>query len=154
MQRIKFLSFLTCVLTAAIIAVSCESKPSKQTGADTQQILGTWTLKSRITDGLEAPATERLMRLTLNPDGTFRALYRGDETQNWIKAGQGAFAFEPPYVTLYWESGAVITIMVSQMEPDQLLVHHGRNLVPLKDQEPEEIFTRQKVEKGPTRGPS
>jgi len=138
----------------AVILLSCDSKPSKQTGADTQPILGTWTLKARITDGVEAPATERIMRLTLNPDGTFRALYRGDETQNWIKAGQGAFAFEPPYVTLHWESGAVTTIMVSQIEPDRLLVHHGRNLVPLKDQEPEEIFTRQKVEKGPTRGPS
>jgi hypothetical protein len=91
------------------------------------------------------------MRLVLNPDGTFVTNYRGDESQGWIRSGQGGFSYEPPYLNLFWENGASVTLLVTELEPDRILVHHGRNHVPLKDQEPQEIFVRQKMERGPTR---
>ncbi|MEI8181330.1 MAG: hypothetical protein WCG29_01380 [Desulfomonile sp.] len=118
------------------------------------KLAGTWILNAKITEGLEVQVNERLMKLTLNAGGTFRAHYRGDGNQAWIVAGQGGFSYDPPMLNLYWESGSVSAFLVSQTEPDQILIHHGRNLAPLKDQEPDEIFVRQKIEKGPIRTPS
>jgi hypothetical protein len=94
------------------------------------------------------------MKLTFNPDGSFLASYRGDGTQNWIRAGQGGFAYHPPYLSLHWETGPVLTLLVREADSERLLIHHGRNVIPLKDQEPDEIFVKQKIEKGPTRGQS
>jgi len=128
--------------------------PSTDKKGEVSRLAGTWTLKARISDGVEAPAAERCMRLELHRDGTFKAKYRGNTAQSWIKAGQGAFSYGPPYLNLYWESGAMNSLLVNELDQDRMLIHHGRNLAPLKDQEPEELFTREKIEKGPTRSPS
>lgn len=108
-------------------------------------------MTARIVDGLEVPVGERVMKLTLHPDGTFLANYRGDITQDWILAGQGAYSYEAPMLNLYWDSGRVINLLVDESQPDRLVLHHGRNVAPLKDQEPDEVFSRHKGEKGPTR---
>ncbi|MBI5249688.1 MAG: hypothetical protein HY912_09350 [Desulfomonile tiedjei] len=108
-------------------------------------------MKSRIVDENEVPVAQRFMRLALNPDGTFRADYRGESTQKWIKAGQGAFSYNPPMLTMHWESGATATLLVRAAEPDRMVLHHGRNMVPLAEQEPDEVFARMNPEKGPTR---
>jgi len=118
------------------------------------KIAGTWIMKSRIVGDNEEPVHQRFMRLHLSEAGTFRAEYRGTDAQQWITAGRGAFSYEPPYITLFWDSGQVVTLMVRSGAADSLLVHHGRNLAPLKDQEPDEVFDRQKETKGPTRRPS
>lgn len=139
-----------------LVMASCGGDiPGPDKKNEVSRLSGTWTLKSRMTDGGgEAPAAERCMRLELHRDGTFNAKYRGTTSQPWIKAGQGAFSYAPPYLDLYWESGAKISLLVTELDQDRILVHHGRNLAPLKDQEPEELFTRERIEKGPTRSPS
>ncbi|MGO9569070.1 MAG: lipocalin family protein [Desulfomonilaceae bacterium] len=115
---------------------------------------GTWVLTSRVVEGQDLPVTSRLMKLVFNNNGTFRAIYRGDEGQTWIGAGAGGFSYAPPLLTLFWDSGPVVTIVVEEKDPERLLFHHSRSFVPLKNQEPDELFVRQKVEKGPTRQPS
>jgi len=148
--------FSLAILCAVFLAVlSCGPQAQRNEKSDQAlRLAGTWTLNARIADGVESSISERYMRLDLNPDATFRARYRGDQSQGWTKAGQGAFSYEPPYLYLYWESGAANTLLVSELDQNRLYVHHGRNLVPLKDQEPDEIFVREKIEKGPTRSPS
>jgi hypothetical protein len=111
-------------------------------------------MTSKIVKGQDIPATTRLMKLVFNSNGTFRAIYRGDEKQAWIRAGAGGFSYSPPFLTLFWDSGAVVTILVEEKDVEHLRFHHGHNLVPMKNQEPDEIFVRQKTEKGPTRQPS
>ncbi len=91
------------------------------------------------------------MRLALNTDGTFRADYRGDTTEKWITAGAGAFSYNSPLLTMYWESGATSVLLVRDAEPDRMVLHHGRNMVPLAEQDPDEVFVRINPEKGPTR---
>jgi len=143
------------ILCVAFLFVSCGNPGQRSEKRDqAPHLAGIWTLNSRIADGVESPISERYMKLELNPNGTFRARYRGEQSQGWIRAGQGGFSYEPPYLNLYWESGSAATLLVSELDPSRLLVHHGRNLVPLKDQEPDEIFVRERMEKGPTRSPS
>ncbi len=91
------------------------------------------------------------MKLVLNSDGAFIANYRGEINQEWILAGQGAFSYDPPTLNLYWDTGRVINLLVDESQPDRLVLHHGKNIAPLKDQEPDEVFVRFKGEKGPTR---
>ncbi|HMK37209.1 MAG TPA: hypothetical protein VK463_19200 [Desulfomonilaceae bacterium] len=143
-------------LTLCIFFVAaCDTKTASVSKTDNAPVLaGTWVLQTRIAEGVESPATQRFLKLTFNSDGSFRAGYRGDDTQKWIRAGQGGFSYTPPYLNLYWETGPILTVLVSEAGPERLVIHHGRNLVPLKDQEPDEIFVRQKVEKGPTRSQS
>jgi hypothetical protein len=111
-------------------------------------------LKSRIVDGDERPVDERFLRLVLRNDGTFQAQYRGSPGQNWIRAGAGAFSYRAPLLTFFWDSGQVVKLLVIEQQPDQLRVHHGLNMVPLKDQPPDEVFVRTKPAKGPTSRPS
>jgi len=155
---LPFKALLRAVSIACLglLALSC-SKQSAGTSVKNEhlaRIAGTWTLQARMTDGVESPAKQRLMRLLLSSDGTFTTNYKGEESQGWIRAGMGGFSYEPPFLNLYWENGASVTLLVTELEADRILVHHGRNQVPLKDQEPEEIFVRQKIERGPTRKPS
>lgn len=125
-----------------------------QKSDESAKLAGTWIMKSRIVDDKPEPANQRLMKLHFAEGGTFRAEYRGDPSQPWITAGRGGFSYESPYVTLYWNNGQVLTLMVREANGDQLLVHHGRSLAPLANQEPDEQFERSKENKGPTRKPS
>ncbi len=138
-----------------VLQFSCGGQTYKSEKTEhAMRLAGTWSLKARIAQGEESPVTERFMKLVLQPGGTFRAEYRWDQAQGWIPAGQGGFSYAPPNLTLFWEAGAVSNLLVSEIESDKILLHHGRNLAPLKDQEPDEIFVRLKIEKGPTRSPS
>lgn len=139
-----------------LLAVSCctENTAKVEKTDKASSLAGTWTMKSRVVEDAEEPVALRFLKLNLKEDGTFRADYRGEENQKWIQAGQGGFSYEPPLLTLYWDSGQVKSLLVREIQPEQLTMHHGRNLVPLKDQEPDEVFLRQKESKGPTRGPS
>ena len=148
-------SALICLCLLSLLAVSCGTETGKvETSAQASKIAGTWIIKSRLVDEKEAPVTQRFMKLHFKDNGTFQAGYRGEENQKWTHAGQGSFSYDPPLLTLFWDSGQVLTLLARQTEPDQLVIHHGRNLAPLKDQEPDEVFVRQKDVKGPTRGPS
>ncbi|MBM4326193.1 MAG: hypothetical protein FJ118_03425 [Deltaproteobacteria bacterium] len=102
---------------------------------------GTWNLTFRKTLDREEPATSRLLKLTLRDDSTFQALYRGDLTQEWIVAGQGAFSCSASLLRLFWDSGQQTTLLVRERSPDRLVLRHGYNLVPLREQEPDEVFT-------------
>ncbi len=143
------------LLLVAFLACSCSGEPAKvQKKDESAKLAGTWIMKSRIVDDKPQPVDQRLMKLHFGETGTFRAEYRGEASQPWITAGRGGFSYEPPYVTLFWDSGQVVTLMVREAAGDHLMVHHGRSLAPLADQEPDEEFERHKETKGPTRQPS
>jgi hypothetical protein len=143
------------LLLLATLTVSCTSQPKTvEKSGDASRLTGTWVLTSKVVEGQDIPVTSRLMKLVFNNNGTFRAIYRGDEGQTWIGAGTGGFSYTPPLLTLFWDSGPAVTIVVQEKDPEHLLFHHGNSLVPLRNQDPDEIFVRQKTEKGPTRQPS
>lgn len=148
----KYLSF-GLITSLLLLLISCsEQKSSTPPNKEALKTLtGTWTLKARIVDGAEVPAKESLLRLIINGDRTFRADFRSDESHKWVKAGQGAASFDPPFLKLYWELQPPITLLAHEKEPGVLLIHRGRNLAPLKDQDADELYVKQTVEKGPTR---
>ncbi len=143
---------ISCLVLAVLFLISCgnQSVAPKKTG-DSARLTGLWDLKSRFLEDKETAVTQRFMRLALNTDGTFRADYRGDTTEKWIKAGAGAFSYNSPLLTMHWESGATSVLLVRESEPDRMVLHHGRNMVPLAEQDPDEVFVRINPEKGPTR---
>ena len=147
------LLIIFCVV--GVLAAACGEKAlTVDKTQDISRLVGTWVLKARSDDGSETPAAERQMKLVLKGDQTFLAKFRGDETQAWINAGRGSFSYAPPFLSLYWESSPQLTLLVTETGPEEILVHHGRNLVPLNNQEPEERFVREKPQGGPTRRPS
>jgi hypothetical protein len=152
----SYLTILCVFMLHSALLIGCQNPTNIQDEKTHKpgKLLGTWTLAARIQDGQELPATQRVMRLTFSDKGTFTAEYRADSSQPWIRPGKGVFRYASPTLSLYWDSGAVSTLLVTEMDQERILVHHGRNLVPLKDQEPGEIFQRQRMEKGPTRAAS
>ena len=148
-------SSVAALILVSILLVSCD----RQTGSvpkneNNSRLAGTWLIQSRIVDGADSPADERFIRFVFDADGLFSSEYRGEKNQEWIQAGNGAFSYQPPLLTLYWDSGATATLLVVESGPERLVFHHGRNLAPLVNQEPDEVFARQKMEKGPVRKPS
>ncbi len=109
-------------------------------------------MQSRVVDGKETPATERQMKIVVGDQGTFLFQYRGDDKQKWINAGEGGVSYIPPSLKFFWDTGQTQTLLVVKEQSDRIRLHHGQNLAPLKDQEPDEIFVREKAAgKGPTR---
>jgi hypothetical protein len=154
-QRLRGYIPILGLLILGTLAISCTSQPkSAEKSSDASRLAGTWVLTSKVVEGQAVPVTARFMKLTFNNNGTFRAIYRGDARQAWIGAGAGGFSYTPPILTLFWDSGPEVTIVVEEKDVERLQFHHGRNLVPLNNQDPDEIFVRQKTEKGPTRQPS
>jgi hypothetical protein len=146
---------LLALALAMIPLISCtgpSGTSEQKKGASS--LAGTWTLGKRVLPEGDVSVDQRLMKLTFNADGTFRSQYRGDASQSWISSGQGAFAYNPPLLSLYWDSGAVSHVTVTERDNDSLLFHHGRQMVPFASQEPQEVFVRKQAEKGPTRSPS
>ncbi len=145
--------FLSTMLAATVfLAVACQKEtPLPAHDPNAAKLAGVWVLTARVADDHEQPADQRILKLTFTDQGAFQAEYRGDAHQKWIQPGKGVFSFSPPLLTLYWDSGAVTTLSVQQTAPDRIVLHHGRNLVPLKDQEPDEIYQRQSIAKGPTK---
>ncbi len=153
MRRLSHLTFLVSLATLCILLLSCgnqtstSEKKSDQKGA----LAGKWLLQARFVNGVEVPVHDRIFELTFDKEGTFQAYYQGDASQKWVRAGQGRYSYAPPLLTLYWESRTTSTLLVDELNPDRMRLHRGRTTVPMKDQEPDEIFTRWKVEKGPTK---
>ncbi len=146
---------LITVTAFGFLAAGCGEKAVPvEKNENISRLVGAWVLKARIVDGNETPATERQMKLVLKGDQTFLAKFRGDESQTWINAGQGSFSYDPPLLTLYWNSGPQLTLLATETDSGELIIHHGRNLVPLQNQEPTERFVREKSQTGPTRQPS
>ena len=143
------------LILVTILLISCDrqmgSVPKNESNS---QLAGTWLIQSRIIDGADSPTDERFIGFVFDADGLFYSKYRGEKNQEWIQAGNGAFSYHPPLLTLYWDSGATATLLVVESGPERLVFHHGRNLAPLINQEPDEVFARQKMEKGPVRKPS
>lgn len=143
---------LLCFISLVCFSACQEHGPQTKTKEAPPELLGTWVLTNRIIDGQETPAQERLIKLTFKKDGTFQASYKGELRQTWIAAGQGAFLYNPIMLSLYWDSGRVVPLLIGELTSERFRVHHGRNTVPLKDQEPDEIFQKSPQEKGPTKG--
>ncbi len=86
------------LLLLGTLAVSCTDNPkSAEKRWDASRLNGTWVLTSKVVEGQDTPVTSRLMKLVFNNNGTFRAIYRGDEGQAWIAAGAGGFSYAPPF---------------------------------------------------------
>ncbi len=141
--RISVVIFVFCMQAA------CNSDRPSATGPAPEQnkdkIIGVWKLQSRLVDGVEspAPATERQLKLYFEPNGVFTAHFRGDESQPWIKAGKGAFTYRGPSLNLYWESGNRVVLLAKPLDPTRLYIHHGGNMAPLANQEPDEVFVKE-----------
>jgi hypothetical protein len=150
----SFFRTITLILLV-VLSVSCDRQTgSVQKNENNSRLAGTWIIQSRIIDEVQSPADERIVRFVFDTNGLFQSTYRGERTQEWIQAGDGAFSYDPPLLTLYWDSGATASLLVVESGPDRLVFHHGRNLAPLNNQEPDEAFSRQKTEKGPVKKPS
>ena len=129
---------------AALVLISCARDAQVTNPQDQAGLLsGIWILGSRIESGKEVPVVERFMKLVLRDDGTYRAEYRGDASQQWIVAGSGVFSFLPPVVQFFWDSGDVTSFLVLERDSNRLQLHHGATLAPLKEQEPDEVYRRE-----------
>lgn len=151
----RFCTPAVALIFLSILLVSCDRQTITVQKNDSNSLLaGTWIIQSRIIDGVDSPADESFLGFVFDADGLFKSKYRGEKSQEWTRAGEGAFLYNPPLLTLYWDSGDTATLLVVESGPDRLVFHHGRNLAPLINQEPDEVFARQKPEKGPVRKPS
>lgn len=141
-----------CFISLACFSACQEHRAQTKTKEAPPELLGTWVLTNRIIDGQDTPVQERLIKLTFKKEGVFQASYKGEPRQAWISAGRGAFVCNPPMLSLFWDSGRVVPLLIGELTSERLRVHHGRNTVPIKDQEPDEIFQKAPQEKGPTKG--
>jgi hypothetical protein len=157
-MKFKLFRFLTpaaALIFLGGLLLSCDRQTATISPNPSNSLLaGTWIIQSRVIDGVASPAEERFIRFAFGADGLFKAKYRGEKNQDWIRAGEGAFSYDPPVLTLYWDSGATAALLVVESNQERIVFHHGRDLAPLVNQEPDEVFTRQKTEKGPVRKPS
>lgn len=143
--------YVLALIAAAAVAAVLITGYYPQSGTtdpspETKSFAGTWVLKARVEKGKEEPAATRQMVLDLSRDGTFEARYRGNPDQEWIKAGSGAYTYLDRMLTFYWDSGGQMTMMVVQRDNGRMVLHQGRSLVPLRDQEPQEIYVKEKPE--------
>ncbi|MGO9117557.1 MAG: hypothetical protein ACLQPD_08090 [Desulfomonilaceae bacterium] len=150
-----FYSRTITLILLVVLCISCDRQTgSVQKNENNSRLAGTWIIQSRIIDEVESRVDERFVGFVFDANGLFRSTYRGERTQEWIRAGDGAFSYDPPLLTLLWDSGATARLLVVESGPERLIFHHGRNLAPLNKQEPDEVFSRQKTEKGPVKKPS
>jgi len=138
---------LAGIATMSLVLASCGAEYTQHRDDRGQVRLpaGTWALKSRLIKGNWTPAVQRQLKLELSGEGTFTARYRGDANQGWIRAGSGALSYDPPHLTFFWDSGQIVRLIVMERKPEQIVIHHGRNLAPLKNQEPDELFVVRKT---------
>jgi hypothetical protein len=136
--------FQLLLLLGCLVISSCG--PDADVGrppAKPDELAGAWILESRLSDGLTVPARERQMKLVLTDEGTFKASFRWDDSQEWTTAGEGAFAYIPPHLEFHWDSGPTTVFLVVEKSPDRLRLHQGRSLAPMRDDEPDQIFVKQ-----------
>ena len=138
-----------------LFLASCgPDKATHRDGGQARLLAGTWMLKSRFIQGNWTPATQRQVKLELTDEGTFTAYYRGNGNQAWIVAGRGAFNYDPPLLTFFWDSGRLVRLSVLKRDSDRMVIHHGSNFAPLKDQEPDELYVVRKASTKSTDQPS
>ncbi len=145
--------YILCFFCAALM-ISCQEQRAQFSSEIHPELLGTWVLTTRTIEGQETPAKDRMVKLTFKKDGTFRTSYKGDADQEWVHAGQGAYSYNAPILSLHWDSGRVVPLLLTNLTSESFRAHHGRDLAPLKDQEPDELFKKVKNEKGPSRNAS
>ncbi len=142
-SRIRLIGLSLLIL----FSLSCGGPTgSIQKNQNNSRLLGTWVLNARLAGEMERPAEERQIMFTFLGNDLFTARFRADGAQNWTGAGRGSFSYQPPYLYLYWDSGATATLLVTEVGPESIRIHHGRNLVPMLGQDPDEIFVRQKTD--------
>ncbi len=152
MKKTKILSLGLLLLVCLGLFSSCQERKAPRTTTEVpSELLGTWVLAARIVDGQEQPANDRVIKLVFRKDGTFHASFRGEPNQAWVAAGKGAYSYNSPLMSLHWDSGRTVPLLISVLNPDRIRVHHGREMTPMTDQEPDEIFQKAQQEKGPTR---
>ncbi|MGC8659605.1 MAG: hypothetical protein ACP5U1_11080 [Desulfomonilaceae bacterium] len=140
---------IVCLICLGLVA-SCQETKTLTSVQSHPELIGTWVLTSRVENGAVVPAKDRLVKIQLKEDGTFQISYRGEPQQQWIQAGHGAYLYSPPTLSLHWDSGRIVPLLVSNLNSEGFHAHHGRVLAPLKDQEPDEIFKKVLKKKGPT----
>ena len=151
MKKTKILTLGLLLLACICLLGSCQERKALRTTTEVpSELLGTWVLAARIVDGQEQPANDRVIKLVFRKDGTFHASFKGEPKQAWIAAGQGAYSYNSPLMSLHWDSGRTVPLLISVLNPDRIRVHHGREMTPMTDQEPDEIFQKAQQEKGPT----
>lgn len=129
-----------------LLLASCSpEQATHKDGGQARLLAGAWMLKSRFVKGNWTPATQRQIKLELTDEGTFTARYRGNGNQEWIMAGRGAFDYDPPHLTFFWDSGRLVRLVVLERDSERMVIHHGSNFAPLKDQEPDELYVVQKA---------
>lgn len=154
-RKLKDLAIGALFLAVLVAFTSCQDHKSIQEIKDPpEQLIGNWILSDRVSDGQTFKVQESVVKLTFRKNGTFQASFQGQPNQKWVEAGQGVFTYDSPLLTLYWDSGRVVPLLVKDLDSESLKLHHGRTMIPLKDQEADEVFQRIKTEKGPTRSPS
>ncbi len=152
----NLLNFVVCLLCFISVSLlcSCQEQKTKVLTEVPSELLGTWVLTARIIDGQDGPVQDRVVKLVFKKNGGFETSYKGEPDQVWVRAGQGVYSYNPPILSLHWDSGRVVPLLLSNLTPESFRAHHGRDLAPLKDQEPDEIFKKAQKEKGPTRSGS
>ena len=153
MKNHALLVFVGCLVCLALL-ISCQENKSPSSIQSNPELIGTWVLTGRIVEGTIVPAQDRLVKIEFKEDGAFQISYRGEPQQQWIEAGHGAYSYHPPMLSLHWDSGRTVPLLLSNLTSEGFNAHHGRDLAPLKDQEPDEIFKKVQKEKGRTRGGS
>ncbi len=139
-----FLRVICSLIVIALLVGCFKESPTIPSNEQAKLLEGTWAIKSRVTaEGVEQLAPDRQMKLTLTGTGLFKAQYRGDSGQQWIALGQGAFSYDPPWVTFYWDSGRITAITVLDKGSDTMKIRHGRNLAPVEGGEPDEIYAKE-----------
>ena len=142
-----FQILITVIASMSLLLASCSTEKAahEDGGGQARLLTGTWLLKSRFIKGNWTPAIQRQIKLDMTDRGTFTACYRGDGNQAWIVAGAGAFDYDPPNLTFFWDSGQLVRLVVLERNAKRIVIHHGPNFAPLKDQEPDELFVVRKA---------
>lgn len=134
---------LTLGALVCLLLVSCGNGSTNTSESNKNaRLIGKWLLKSKVQNGKQVPVTENQILFEFRSDGTFISRYRYRPSDPWLNSGAGAYIFQPPTLELYWNSGRLIALTVTEKQPNLLSVHHGRNLAPGRDQEPDEVFER------------
>ena len=155
MKNLRDLAICLLWIAGFVALTSCQDHKSTQKIKEPpDELIGAWVLSDRVIDGQLTPIQDGIIKLTFRKTGKFQASFQGQPNQKWVEAGQGVFSYDPPLLSLYWDSGRVVPLLLSELSSESLRFHHGRTTVPLKDQEADEVFKRLKPEKGPTRGTS
>jgi hypothetical protein len=133
---------IAILVTFGLLLIGCSNQDTASKESGSSNLVGVWQLKARIIDEKEIPAEDRIMKIIFEPNNFFKAMYKGTKDQDWIKAGQGGYVYKAPYLSLHWENGRLLSLYIKELASNRMLIHHGKSLAPMKDQEPDEVFEK------------